>query len=267
MRLSGSGFAMKFLDKIRLFSHFLSSVQKRGLVRTIRISAYEFWYEYKFGARTGAVIPAEQLSYSSEARRHAQPYFPSSFLFLHEIFSSAYINCDNAVFVDYGCGMGRALLFASTRPFRRIVGIEISADLCEIARNNMNQYYRRMRRQSPEWSVVNVDARLFNVPCDAAVFYFYNPFDDVVLGEIIDRILDSLSKYPRHCCIVYANPVHQGVVLARGFKRIYQQGADFALFEPANVAVNSTGNIMSSRTQSDKRDQSDTTARNHLRCS
>jgi SAM-dependent methyltransferase len=224
---------MRVTDKIRLFSHFFSSVRKRGLARTVRISAYEFWYEHKFGAQTGAVIPTERLSYSTEARNHAQPYFPSSFLFLHEIFSSKWLNCENATFIDYGCGMGRALLFASTRPFQKIIGVEVSEELCEIARNNIRRYYQRARKQLPEWSIVHVDARRFCVPGDATVFYLYNPFDDVVLGEVIDRILTSVSKKPRHCCIVYANPVHQHVVLARGLKKVFEHGTDFALFEPA----------------------------------
>src|SRR6516225_8353137 len=46
-------------------------------------------------------------------------------------------------FVDIGCGKGRALMVASAFPFRRLVGVEISPELCEIARANT--------ARRPEW--------------------------------------------------------------------------------------------------------------------
>jgi hypothetical protein len=75
----------------------------------------------------GYLIPVKRLGYFGEASAHAQPYFPSSFLFLHEILCRRRIDCHDAVFVDYGCGIERALLFASTLPFKKIIGVEIYA--------------------------------------------------------------------------------------------------------------------------------------------
>lgn len=218
------------LDKLRLIKHFFSSVRKRGLARTLRISAYELWYERKFGGNTGYVIPVKRLDYFGEARAHAQPYFPSSFLFLHEILCRGRIDCREAVFVDYGCGMGRALLFASTLPFKKIIGVEISAELCQIASENMKRYYEQVGKRTPEWSIVNADVRHFP-PDSATIFYMYNPFDAVVMAEVIDRIVESVAAKSRRCIVIYANPVHEGILVARGLFRLFGSRDDFAVYE------------------------------------
>jgi hypothetical protein len=219
------------LDKWRLFKHFFSSVRKRGLVRTLRISAYEFWYERKFGGDTGCVIPIERLDYSGDARAHAQPYFPSSFLFLRDVLCSGQIDCRDGVFVDFGSGMGRAMLFASTLPFKAIIGVELSPWLCETARRNLERFYRKRQKSTPQWTIVNADARRFPIPDEATVFYLYNPFDATVLTEVLDRILQSVTSHPRRCTVIYANPVHQEVFIRNGLSRLFGHEDDFAVYE------------------------------------
>ena len=83
----------KAFDKLRLLKHFFSSARRRGVVRTLKISFYEVWFERKFGVATGYVIPLERLDYDEEARSHAEPYFPSSYLFLHEALGAGPVEC------------------------------------------------------------------------------------------------------------------------------------------------------------------------------
>lgn len=49
-------------------------------------------------------------------------------------------------FVDFGSGKGRALLCAAAFPFKRIVGVEWSPDLCAIARRNIENSVPAIRR-------------------------------------------------------------------------------------------------------------------------
>src|SRR4029450_218589 len=44
---------------------------------------------------------------------------------------------DRDTFVDFGCGKGRVVHQAARRPFRRVIGVEISPHLAEIARTNL----------------------------------------------------------------------------------------------------------------------------------
>jgi SAM-dependent methyltransferase len=215
--------------KFQLFKQLFPSLRNRGMLRTLHIALYEAWYEWKFRTDTAAIIPVARLDLDDEARDHAQDYFPSSYLFLHEALARGRIDCAGGVFIDYGCGMGRALLFASTLPFRKILGVELSPHLCVMARRNLERYYARIGKSSPEWSVLTADARRFEPPPEASVFYFFNPFDAVVLGEVADRIVASLLRWPRHCVVVYAKPIHEHVFAVRGFARLPESSVDISL--------------------------------------
>ena len=109
---------------------------------------------------------------------------------MREVFTHSLVNVRDAVLVDYGCGLGRTLLFASTLTFKKIIGVELSPMLCAAATKNLEQHYIRQHKTQPEWRVVNIDARRFDIPDDANIFYFFNPFDTVVLAEVIDMIIE-----------------------------------------------------------------------------
>jgi SAM-dependent methyltransferase len=217
-------------QRLDLAGHFFSSIRKRGVWRTTKIAIYELYYEAKFGIKTGYVITTRELDGDAEALRHATDYFPSSYLILHEVFAHNLVNSRDAVLVDYGCGLGRTLLFASTLPFKTIIGVELSPMLCAVATKNLEQYYARQHKTQPEWRVINIDARRFDIPNDANIFYFFNPFDAVVLADAIDAIIESVRRAPRKCLVVYANPIHASLMFSRGLARIPSNSNDFILF-------------------------------------
>jgi SAM-dependent methyltransferase len=226
----------RVISKFWRLQQFLASARRRGIWRTLHIAAYEIWYDCKFGLGTGSVIAAEELDIDAESRSHSQDYFPSSYLLLHETLVHAAIDLHDHIFIDYGCGMGRALLFASTLPFREIVGIELSPTLATAARRNLAAWYAAAQKAMPIWRVETVDARLFEVPPEATVFYFFNPFDAVVLGPVADRIAASLKATPRRCLVIYVKPLHEAAFLERGFIPLPQSTVDYTLFSFAAVA-------------------------------
>ena len=221
------------IDRLRLAKHFFSSARKRGLARTARIALYEFWFERKLGVSTGIVIPVDRLDYGDEAKSHAQPYFPSSYLFLTETLGAGQVDCRDQILVDFGCGMGRVLLFASMLPFKRIIGVELSNALCETARENLKQLYARQDKSAPEWSVVNADVRTFPIPHDATIFYMANPFDASVLEIVLDNIEKSLRQADRQCYLIYANPQHETLLQRPGFRKLPSITADYAVYSIA----------------------------------
>jgi predicted RNA methylase len=223
-------------NKLRLFRQFFASLRKRGMWRTLKMSIFEVYHEHRLGAETSFIIPHEQLDGQADALSHAVDYFPSSYLVLSEAFSQVGDDCRNAVLVDYGCGMGRALMFASTLPIKRMVGVEVSPSLCAAARKNLERLYRKMGRVDPNWAIVNADARVFAVPDDANLFYLFNPFDAAILGQVIDNIVKSVRSVPRKCTVIYANPVHETEFSARGFRKVAAPSSDFSVFMAAELA-------------------------------
>jgi tRNA1(Val) A37 N6-methylase TrmN6 len=48
------------------------------------------------------------------------------------------------VFVDFGSGKWRAIFWAARYPFRRVIGVELSAQLNALARRNINRNRHRL---------------------------------------------------------------------------------------------------------------------------
>lgn len=228
------GMRLKATDRLRLLKHFFSSAKRRGLRRTLRISLYELRFGRQFGNATGTIIPVERLDYGGEARRHAEPYFPSSYLFLYEALAAGPVNCNGRILVDYGCGMGRVLLFASTLPFKRLIGVELSPLLCDAAKNNLDRYYRARNKTSPDWTIVNADASTFHPPNDASVFYIFNAFDAMILNAVLDNVLISLRTAPRKCYFIYANPTHENLLAEKGFEKVSRSTTDYVIYTNCN---------------------------------
>jgi hypothetical protein len=108
------------------------------------------------------------------------------------------------VFLDYGSGLGRAVFMAATLPFRRVIGIEYSAELSSIASTTLSCI--RDKLPCKEVELIHGDAIAYEVPRDVTVIYFVNPFGGNVLVEVVKRIKQSLLDFPRNLRIVYFLP-------------------------------------------------------------
>lgn len=130
----------------------------------------------------------------------------------------------NFSFIDIGAGKGRALLLASTRNFRKILGVEYAPKLVACARQNF-QTYRNPAQLCRDLSCVCADAATFEPPPDDSVFYFLRPFEDNVMDALLQRIKKSYAAKPRKIIIMFVSPAerdyappHQ-LLLATGFLR------------------------------------------------
>jgi SAM-dependent methyltransferase len=114
-------------------------------------------------------------------------------------------------FIDLGAGKGRVLLIASHFRFRRVVGIELSEKLAQIARANV-AVYRSAEQRCRNIDVVVGDAGEIDFPAGPMVIYLYNAFDAVVLGQVSTRLAASLARSPRDVLLLYVNPIHRRVL-------------------------------------------------------
>jgi len=122
------------------------------------------------------------------------------------------------VFVDFGSGKGRVLSRAATYQLRRVVGVELSEPLNEIARANLAVL--RPLLKTSEIELVTADAAAWEVPDDMTIGYFANPFLGDVFRAVIDNIVRSIDRNPRRVRLVYVNPVEEAKILATGRFRV-----------------------------------------------
>ncbi len=117
-------------------------------------------------------------------------------------------------FVDLGCGKGRALVIASERPFRRVIGVEIAAELAGAAAVNA-QAIRTKYPRRPEIEVLQADAATFVLPPGPLVLFLYQPFEMPVMRAVAASLAKSLAASPRPAIVIYVFPV-----LRRAFDRL-----------------------------------------------
>lgn len=137
------------------------------------------------------------------------------------------------VLLDYGCGRGRVLVAAAARPYRRVIGVELSR-LADDAHANL----AAMRgRRTQDVRVERGDAGAFVVPDDVNLVYFYNPFRGTVLDRVIAQLHASLQRAPRTLYVVYFNHDHfdrqlgDASWLRRRETRMATADTSFALYE------------------------------------
>ena len=142
-------------------------------------------------------------------------YRPSSWLVLRELFRRMEVAADDVV-VDIGSGMGRALLVAARRPFKRVIGVEMDRELTDIARRNVERHRERLVCRDIE--LVTADALTWDVPDDVTVLYLYCPFPDEILAGVLDNVAASMGRRPRDVRLVYnfSNVRNRATIMATG---------------------------------------------------
>lgn len=161
----------------------------------------------RFNIDTAGALESHELGVAEEKISVTGPYGASTPLAFHLIFSTMDIPYERYTFVDIGSGKGRALFLASEYPFRRIVGVELSRGLHDSACENIRNY-RSPTRKCAHIDSVHCDATDFDFPDGPLIVYLFNPFPEVVLSRVIDRLRRANSKSLRHIVIVYFHPMH-----------------------------------------------------------
>ena len=108
-------------------------------------------------------------------------------------------------FVDFGSGKGRILLLAAALPFRKVVGVEISADLHEQANRNL-ACYKRINVLCRDVKSLQMDALDFQLPDENLVLYFFNPFGEEVMEKLRNKLESSLEAKPRDIIAIFVHP-------------------------------------------------------------
>lgn len=108
------------------------------------------------------------------------------------------------------------LLLAREAGFERAIGVELDSTLFETARANLEG------REG--LSVINRDARLFPWPSTPLVVFLYNPFEEPIVGQVVDRLERSLRDAPRPVDLIYVNPLWAEAFETRGWQVLSDTG-------------------------------------------
>ena len=153
-------------------------------------------FDWRYGVDTRGITPLAELAIDSRHVAHGVHYAPTRVRYFRAVLRALPIPRDS-VFVDLGAGKGRMLLLAAqSRRFRKVVGVEFSAELCRTAERNIRRFQRH-DAGNVTFEVVHADAADYEVQPDQNVFFMFNPFGPVVMQQVIRRIGQSLEERPR----------------------------------------------------------------------
>jgi precorrin-6B methylase 2 len=184
---------------MRVLRQALKDLRRRSpreMVQTALAVVEDWAFDRRYGVDTRGITPLKKLAIDGRHVAHGVHYAPTRVRYFQAVLRTLPIPQDS-VFVDLGAGKGRLLLLAAqSGRFRKVVGVEFSAELCRIAEQNIRRF-RRHCASHVGFEVVHADAADYEVQPDQNVFFMFNPFDHVVLQQVIQRIGQSLQEVPR----------------------------------------------------------------------
>lgn len=180
-------------------------------------------------------------------------YEPTPYAVLERLADSGLIGPEN-VLIDYGCGRGRCSLFLHAKTGCRAIGIDHNPALIGDAKANLVRmqgktlnpdlpapgfpmkkgkpeeacFFERgfpESEQSPEMEGRNdvtfrrAKAQNYRVT-EEDLFYFFNPFSEVILQGVLQEIVGSWYENPRQMYLFFYYPKDEDVALLSMFDEI-----------------------------------------------
>jgi hypothetical protein len=161
------------------------------------------------------------------------PYQPTDPALFREMMAALPIDFRQFTFIDIGSGKGRTLLMASEYPYRKIVGVELIAELHRAAEENVSGYHDRSDQDVSRQAVIEtvcMDASEFVFPETPLVVYLFNPLPEAGLQQVIGNLEQSWERTPRPVWIVYHNPVLEGVLAESAMLAKDTDKAEYSVF-------------------------------------
>jgi len=174
-------------------------------------NVFERSFDKKFGIETATLVLTDALDVESEMKPLIEYYEPVDALEFALTLESLQRSFEGWTFIDVGSGKGRSLLLASLFDFDRVIGLELSASLHEVAEQNL----RRQRREDlmcRDVQSICTDALEYELPTDPLVLFFFNPFKEDLMARMLANIRESYLRSPRPIILIYHNPIFRSLM-------------------------------------------------------
>jgi SAM-dependent methyltransferase len=172
-------------------------------------------FDAEHGVTTEALVFLGELDPDAigPSLEYATHYEPTPVAQANALLDASPLAPERATFVDLGAGMGRVVLLAARRPFRAVIGVEISPALVEIARENLTTV-RDPQRVARDVKIVGADALSYALPRGDLVIFLYNPFRAPILADVLTNLRAAAEG--RDVVLLYHTPVERDTIDATG---------------------------------------------------
>jgi len=199
------------------------AIGSRGLLATLALVpknilwAFYRWrdtrFDRRYGVDTSGHVGLQFLDVVGGNRDGCNYYAPAPVKTMRRIYAALPVDPGQYTFVDVGAGKGRPVLLASVAGFRRVIGVEFSPELAEVARRNAALFRTRVRvPAATEVEVVCDDATKWPIPAEDCVLFLFNPFAATVMRAFLDNVARSYRAHDQHIVIAYYHPTCAAVL-------------------------------------------------------
>jgi SAM-dependent methyltransferase len=190
------------VNRLRYRLHRLVSGERgcRSYVEYMRTA-----FDRRHGIETTQADDTRQFPGDGPNSEFGTWYLPTELSMFHLMIENLSIDPCEFLFVDLGSGKGRLLVAAAEAGFRRVVGLEYSADLHAVAQRNVSIYLQRSSRRA-EIQALHADAAEYEFTDEPLVIFFFNSFLEPVLSVVLENLRRSLDRRARDVYILHNGP-------------------------------------------------------------
>ena len=213
---------LKTIMKVDLLKTIMKDINRKGLIDAVKIYLLKIdtrIFDYKYNVKTHKDLNLNDLKFDSINKKEAGDYETLAIFSIKKILNNIEIDKKD-IFVEVGCGKGRVLLIASQYKFNKIIGIEFSPELVDIARSNVSICKDYNSFNIDIIKIVEGDVLDYKYNNNETVFYLFNPFTNNILDKLCEDIVRSFNSNPRRILILYVNPKFHNIIVANGFNKI-----------------------------------------------
>lgn len=187
-----------------------------GVQARIHRHVLDPWQDRRLGIDASGFHLPDELALEGRNAEHANEYFGTPSWVFGRALDALGPDTQRFVFVDLGSGKGRTLLLAAARPFLRVEGAELSEAMHRVALKNIARAKNLGVVRSPIVAH-HKDVTEYELPKEPFILYFFNPFGEMVVSQLLDNLDASLCDFPREGYIIYLNAKHKNCFDRRSF--------------------------------------------------
>ncbi len=188
----------------RTFAELVKEISMNGfpLFRRLVGLYFDKRFDKTHHVDTCGSIHLKELTIDSANIESGVIYDPAPAATLRKLFSYLPNDLNDYALIDFGSGKGRAMFVGAEYSFKKIIGIEFARELHEVGVNNIANY-KNSKQKCFDIKSVCMDAVNFKILEGKCVFYFFAPFEQNVLSQVIENIEQSYRQSPRSMVILY----------------------------------------------------------------
>ena len=204
------------------------------LPRLVNFLLDETAYDRKTGLETSRLLNLVDLGIDAAKMdgtgRNASgvAYMPSPASVPATILKDLGLSYNDYSFIDLGSGMGRVVFAAAKFPFRKVVGVEFSGKLHQIAKGNLDKLSGTLKAGAVE--LICQDAQEYTFPPGNGVVYLFNPFRETVMQTVLKTMERCYAKGPDELYVVYYSPVLGAMLDATPFLTRIKTTQEYSIY-------------------------------------